>query len=64
MDVADIETMVSEMETDANAIRTIALDVSDYLPAGEDAYKLYAIVKLADDQLRLTKEISKCLITQ
>ena len=58
----NFETLVSEAEADAYAIRTLALDVSDELPAGDSANKLQAIIKLAEDQLRLADDMSEQLL--
>ena len=58
----NFETLVSETEADAYAIRTLALDVSDELPAGDAANKLQAIIKLAEDQLRLADDMSEQLL--
>ena len=58
----NFETLVSEAEADAYAIRTLALDVSDELPAGDSANKLQAIIKLAEDQLRLADNMSEQLL--
>lgn len=61
MDTFELESIVTEMEADARAIRTLVLDLSDDLPAGDDADKLHAIIKLAEDQLGLTKALSERL---
>ena len=62
MDNFDLESMVTEMEADAKAIVTLALDVCDNLPAGVNADKLQAILKLADDQTRIAEEMSTMIV--
>ena len=63
METFELEDMVTEVEANASAIKTLALEVSDGITAGDDTDKLHAIVKLAEDQLRLTKEMSERMTT-
>ena len=63
MDNSDLESMVTEMEADAKAIVTLALDVYDNLPAGDNTDKLHAILKLAEDQIRIADEMSTMIVT-
>ena len=60
MDTFELETMATEMEADAKAIVTLALDVTDN-PSDEDVNKLHAILKLAEDQIQLTNRMSTML---
>ena len=55
-----LEGMVTELEADAKAIMTLVLDVTDH-PSDEDPNRLHAVLKLAEDQIRLTKDISERL---
>ena len=63
MDNFDLESMVTEIEADAKAIVTLALDVCDNLPAGDNTDKLHAILKLAEDQIRIADETSTMIVT-
>ena len=63
MDRFQFEGMATEMEADARAIITLTLDVNDKL-TGEDADRLQAVLKLAEDQMRIADEMSNILVKE
>lgn len=60
MDSSNLEDMVTELEADAKAVETLTLDVICD-PSEENGNKMHAILKLAEDQKRITEKMSAIL---